>query len=99
DCGEMDYATFATWKQQRHFLDRRTEKVYDAIGKKLEGYEIDILDRDTARNRFIVQAFTDKDPGAIYYFDMKGYVLVKLPDNSPALRDRFLADMKPVSYN
>lgn len=96
--GEMAYATFATWKQQRHFLDEKTEQVYDAIGKKLEGYEIDILDRDTARNRFIVQAFTDKDPGAIYYFDMKGNVLVKLTDNSPALRDRLLAEMKPVTY-
>src|SRR5690606_24755628 len=98
DRGEMAYATFATWKQQRHFLDRRTEQVYDAIGEKLVGYEIDILDRDTARNRFIVQAFTDKDPGAVYYYDMKGNVLVKLTDNSPALGDCLLAEMKPITY-
>src|SRR3546814_6378040 len=47
DRGEMAYATYATWKQQRHLLDRKTEQVYGAIGKKLAGYEIDILDRDT----------------------------------------------------
>lgn len=98
DRGEMAYATYATWKQQRHFLDRKTEQVYQAIGKKLEGYEIDILDRDKARNRFIVQTFTDKDPGAIYYYDMVGDTLVKLADNSPALRDCMLAEMKPITY-
>lgn len=99
DRGEMVYATYATWKQQRHFLDRKTEEVYRAIGAKLAGYEIDILDRDTARNRFIVQTFTDKDPGAIYYYDMAGDKLVKLADNSPALRDCMLAEMKPITYH
>ncbi|MEC3879801.1 S9 family peptidase [Parapedobacter sp. 10938] len=98
DRGKMAYATYATWKQQRHFLDAKTERVYGAICKKLAGYEIDILDRDTARNRFIVQTFTDKDPGAIYYYDMAGNALAKLTDNSPALRDCLLAGMKPVTY-
>src|SRR3546814_12337212 len=90
DRGDMAYATYATWKQQRHFLDRKTEQVYGAIGKKLAGYEIDILDRDTARNRFIVRASTDNDPGAIYYYDMAGNALVKLTDDNPALRDCLL---------
>ena len=99
DRGEMAYATFATWKQQRHFFDKRTERVYGAIGHKLAGYEIDILDRDTARNRFIVRTFTDKDPGAIYYYDMVSDTLVKLTDNSPALRDCLLAEMKPITYS
>src|SRR3546814_2353558 len=44
DRGEMAYATYATWKQQRHFLDRKTDQVYGAIGKKLAGYEIDKLE-------------------------------------------------------
>ncbi|MFB2119640.1 prolyl oligopeptidase family serine peptidase [Parapedobacter sp. 2B3] len=98
DRGEMAYAAYATWKQQRHFLDRRTEQVYRTIGQKLTGYEIDILDRDTARNRFIVRTFTDKDPGATYYYDMAGDTLVKLADNSPALRDCMLAEMRPITY-
>lgn len=98
DRGEMAYATYATWKQQRHFLDDRTERVYTAIGKKLAGYEIDILDRDSARNRFIVRAFTDKDPGAIYYYDMAGNALTKLTDDNLALRDCLLAEMKPITY-
>src|SRR5690606_28168719 len=83
---------------QRHFLDRRTEQVYRTIGQKLTGYEIDILDRDTAHNRFIVRTFTDKDPGATYYYDMAGDTLVKLADNSPAPRDCMLAEMRPITY-
>ena len=99
DRGEMAYATYATWKQQRHFFDSKTESVYTAIGNKLEGYEINILDRDTSRNRFIVRTFTDKDPGAIYYYDLVSDQLVKLTDNSPALKDRKLAEMKPITYS
>ncbi len=96
--GEMSYATYAVWQQQRHFLNKQTQQVYQAISQKLGGYEVSILDRDTARNRFIVSTFTDKDPGAIYYFDMAGSELVKLTDNSPALNDCMLAEMKPVTY-
>ncbi len=98
DRGEMSYATYATWNQQRHFLNKQTEKVYDAISQKLAGYEVSILDRDTARNRFIIHSYTDKDPGAIYYYDIVEDELVKLADNNPALRDRKLAEMKPISY-
>lgn len=98
DRGEMSYATYATWKQQRHFLNKHTEQVYDALSRKLAGYEVSILDRDTARNRFIVSTFTDVDPGALYYFDLSTDELVKLTDNSPALKDCMLAEMKPVTY-
>lgn len=98
DRGEMAYATYAVKKQQRHFFDSKTKGVYDAIGKKLAGYEIDILDRDTARNGFIVHTFTDKDPGAVYYYNLLDDTLVKLTDNNPALKDRALAEMNPITY-
>lgn len=98
DRGEMAYATYDTWKQQRHFINAHTERVYNAIGQKLKGYEVNILDRDTARNRFIIRSYTDKDPGAIYYYDLEGDRLVKLADNGPALNDCKLAEMKPISY-
>lgn len=98
DRGEMGYATYATWKQQRHFLDKRIEAVYAAIQRKLEGYEVSVLDRDTAHRRFIVRSFTDTDPGAVYYFDLEQDKLVKLADNIPALSGYRFPRMKPISY-
>ncbi|MBK1441809.1 S9 family peptidase [Parapedobacter sp. ISTM3] len=98
DRGEMSYATYATWKQQRHFLNKQTERVYRAISEKLNGYEVSILDRDTARTRFIVRSYTDKDPGATYYYDITADQLIKLADNSPALKDCLLAEMTPITY-
>ncbi|WP_257669847.1 S9 family peptidase [Parapedobacter tibetensis] len=98
DRGEMSYAKYVTWKKQRHFLNKQTEEVYKAIGQKLKGYEINLLDRDTAHNRFIVYTYTDKDPGATYFYDMAKDKLVKLADNNPALKDRMLAEMKPITY-
>ncbi len=98
DRGEMTYAAYDTWKHQRHFLDRKTERVYRRIEKKLKGYEVSILDRDTARNGFIVRSYTDKDPGAVYHYDLTKDELLKLADNSPALKDCELAEMKPITY-
>lgn len=98
DRGEMSYALYSTWKQQRHFLTERSQRVYQTIERKLQGYEINILNRDTAYNRFIVRSYTDKDPGAIYYFDMARDQLVKLADDNPKLNGRVLAAMKPITY-
>lgn len=98
DRGEMSYASYFNWKQQRHFLNSHTERVYHKIEQKLKGYELNILDRDTARNRFIVRSYTDKDPGATYYYDMAKDELTKLVDNNPALNNRLLAEMKPITY-
>lgn len=98
DRGDMSYATYATWKQQRHFLNQQTEHVYRGIEEKLKGYEVSILDRDTARKHFIVRSYTDKDPGAIYHYDLAKDELVKLADNNPALKGCALAEMKPITY-
>lgn len=98
DRGEMAYALYATWKQQRHFLSERAQRVYEMIEGELEGYEIKILDCDTAYNRFIVRSYTDKDPGAIYYYDTVQERLLKLADDNPALNGRTLAGMKPITY-
>jgi len=98
DRGEMSYASYFTWKRERHFLNEHTQLVYHRIGQKLKGYELTILDRDTARNRFIVRSYTDKDPGAVYFYDMASDELTKLADNIPALNNRQLAEMKSITY-
>ncbi|WP_245893335.1 S9 family peptidase [Parapedobacter indicus] len=98
DRGEMSYASYFTWKKQRHFLNEETKNVYHKIEQKLQGYELMVLDRDTARRRFIVRSYTDKDPGAVYYYDMAKDELTKLVANNPALNDCELAEMKPVTY-
>ncbi|WP_353183141.1 prolyl oligopeptidase family serine peptidase [Parapedobacter lycopersici] len=98
DRGEMSYALYSTWKQRRHYLTARSERVYRAIEQQLKGYEIDIIDRDTAHNRFIVHSYTDKDPGAVYYYDIVKDSLVKLADDNPALNGRTMAAMEPVKF-
>lgn len=98
DKGEMAYASYTTWKQQYHFLNERTEHVVTNVGKLLPGFEINILDRDTARNRFILSTYTDRNPGATYHYDLKENSLTKLSDNNRALEHYELAEMKPVSY-
>lgn len=99
DRGEMSYASYFTWKKERRFLNKQTESVYHKLSQKLDGHELIVLDRDTARRRFIVRSYTDKDPGAVYYYDMPRDELTKLVDNNPALKDCLLAEMKPITYH
>lgn len=97
DRGLMAYATYITSKRERHFLDDETEEVYDRLAGKLGGFEVSVIDCDDERNGFIVSTFTDKNPGATYYYNKAEDELVKLADHNPALKDRELATMQPVT--
>ena len=97
DRGQMAYAAFITSKRQRHFLDEETQEVYSRLSGKLAGFEVSVIDRDDARNGFVVTTFTDKNPGATYYYNRVEDDLVKLADHNPALKDRELAAMTPVT--
>lgn len=97
DEGRMAYTSYTTSKRQRYFLDDEIEDVYERLADKLSGFEVSVVDRDDARNGFVVSTFTDRNPGATYYYNKADDQLVKLVDHNPALKDRELAAMEPVS--
>lgn len=93
----IDFASWDDAKPQKHFLNAEAKQLYNNLLKQLKGNEINILDRDTAENKFIVSTYTDRNPGAVYLYELKKDKLTKLEDNSNIDPDK-LSEMKPVSY-
>ncbi|UCH14111.1 MAG: S9 family peptidase [Bacteroidales bacterium] len=91
-------AGYYTTKQQRHFFDEQTEKMYDKLNEELGMYEIGIAGNDKEEQKFIVRTYSDRSRGAYYYFDYENSILDKIHDISPWLKEEHLAEMVPVEY-
>src|SRR5436305_7564830 len=94
----LTFASFDTWKLERHFFDPETESIYKTLSDKLPGYEIDVAAHDKAEEKFIVVANNDRTPGSRYLFDKKSGQLTKLVDVAPWLKEEQLAPMKAINF-
>lgn len=93
----FDFASWEEAKPKKHFLNPDVERIYTSLQKRLNGNEINISERDTAENKFIVSTYTDRNPGAVYLYESKKDKLTKLEDNSN-IDPAKLSEMKPISY-
>ena len=85
-------------KPQTHYLDPDIKSIYDKLNTDLKGNEVDITDRDSAENKFIVFTYTDRNPGSYYLFERSTGKLSKLGDINPDLKQEELCMMQPISY-
>jgi len=89
---------FTTWKDERVFLDEETRSMFDAVQARLPGYEVSFTAGTRAEDKFIVAATSDRTQGRRYLFDRATGRLTLLAEVAPWLKERDLAEMKPVSY-
>jgi dipeptidyl aminopeptidase/acylaminoacyl peptidase len=92
---------FASWEEarpKRFFLNKCMEQIFNNILTKLKGNEIKIVDRDSAENKFIINAYTDKDPGSFYLYERSSGKLKKLGDLNPGIDTNEMCSMQPISY-
>ncbi|MDB5132137.1 MAG: hypothetical protein JWR02_1886 [Mucilaginibacter sp.] len=83
---------------QKHFLNNDIEDIYDKVLNNLKGNEVDITDRDSAENKFIINIYTDRNPGSYYLYEGSIGKLTKLGDINSNLRSEELCAMRPVSF-
>ena len=95
---KVEYASWEEAYPQKHFLDKCMAGIYKNFEAQLKGYEIRIVDRDSSENRFIINSYTDRDPGSFYLFERKKCKLTKLGDINSAIKPDELCAMKPISY-
>lgn len=91
---------FVSWEEarpMRKFYDANTKALYEGLNKQLNGYEINITDRDTAENKFIVQPYTDRSRGAVYLYERSTNKLTPLTDSS-SINPQQLCAKKSISY-
>ncbi|WP_374950531.1 prolyl oligopeptidase family serine peptidase [Mucilaginibacter sp.] len=94
----LELAAYEEAKPQKHFLNADVEKMYKSLSAKLKGNEMDIVDRDSAEDKFIISTYTDKNPGSYYLYERNGDKLTKLADKNPEIGAAELCDMEPVSF-
>ncbi|MDB5286433.1 MAG: hypothetical protein JWR05_1382 [Mucilaginibacter sp.] len=94
----LELAAWEEAKPQKHFLNEDVEKIYKSLAAKLKGNEIDIIDRDSAENKFIISTYTDKNPGSYYLYERTGDKLIKLADTNPQISASELCDVQPISF-
>jgi dipeptidyl aminopeptidase/acylaminoacyl peptidase len=73
--------------------------MYHTIQQQLKGNEIRVVDRDSSENKFILNTYTDRNPGSYYLFEKNSGKLTKLSDINSSLVPAELCAMKPISYH
>ncbi|GAA4783744.1 S9 family peptidase [Olivibacter ginsenosidimutans] len=92
------YVDYDTWRPERHYFNKRIEKIHQSIRKRLHNYWIRVVDKDDAETKFIVRTYTDDNPGAFYLYSLQEDQLAKLADVNPSLNDVKLSKVKPITY-
>ncbi|WP_419699864.1 alpha/beta hydrolase family protein [Mucilaginibacter sp. NFX135] len=96
-------AEFASWEDSiphKHFLIPAVKQIYNSLLQRpdLKGNEIRIIDRDSAENKFILNTYTDRNPGSYYLYEKNTDKLTKLGDVNPFLTREKLCSMQAISY-
>lgn len=85
-------------KPQKHFLNGDVESIYKNLSRQLHNTEIDIVDRDSSENKFIVYTYTDRNPGAYYLYERSTDKLTMLGERNSSIKPEELCEMRPVSF-
>jgi dipeptidyl aminopeptidase/acylaminoacyl peptidase len=95
---KIELVTWDAAKPQKYFLDPEIKSIYHKLSEELKGNQIDIADRDSAENKFIIITYTDCNPGSYYLYEKNIAKLTKLGDINPDLKPAELCPMRPISY-
>ncbi|MDF2431827.1 MAG: hypothetical protein JWP44_1458 [Mucilaginibacter sp.] len=95
---QIELVSWQAAKPQTHFLSADIKRIYDKLMVSLKGNEINIMDRDSAENKFIIFTYTDRNPGSYYLYQSDSSKLTKLGDINSSLKPAQLCEMKPVSF-
>ena len=90
--------TYTTWKRQIEFLDEEKKSIYDRITPELGNYEIVIADSNKDEDKFIIRTYSDRTLGAYYLYDKTHDKLTFLADVSPWLKEKEMAELKPITF-
>lgn len=91
-------AIYTTWKRERHFLDTETEKIFQDLQSKIPNREINIISVNREEDLMVICSHSDRNPGTYYLYDVKTKKLEKIADSRPWLKEKELAETKPIHY-
>lgn len=91
-------ASYVSWKRERHFFDKQTEKLFARLEQELGDYELGITAENREEDMFIVRTYSDRSLGAYYLYDLKNDKLEKIHEVSPWINEDDMAKVFPIKY-
>jgi dipeptidyl aminopeptidase/acylaminoacyl peptidase len=91
---------FTGWDEampRKHFLVTDVEQMYQTIQQQLKGNEVRVVDRDSSENKFILNTYTDRNPGSYYLFEKDSGKLTNQTDINTSLVPPEMCAVKPIS--
>jgi len=81
-----------------HFFDATVEKITNVLIEHMEGKAISVIDESWDRRYYLILAYSDRDPGTYYRFDLQKAQLLQIATTHPLLESKSLAPMSPIHY-
>lgn len=81
-----------------HFFEPGIQRVHDMLAAEFPDMAVNVIDEDAAGRHYLVFVTSDRDPGTYYVFDAEARELSRFARAYPALGERDLAVMQPISY-
>ncbi len=91
-------ASYTSWKRERHFFDKESEKLFKRLEKDLGDYEIAITATNEDETVYIIRTYSDRSLGSYYIYDQDADKLDKIVDVSPWIDEGEMAQVTPVQY-
>lgn len=92
-------ATYTSWKQEMHFFDDESKKLFDRLEKDLGQYQLGVSAISKDENVLIIRTYSDRSLGAYYIYDREKDKLDKITDVSPWINENDMATVNPIKYN
>lgn len=94
----LTMASYTSWKNEDHFLDKETEADYIKMRLKFKDYEVSMDGHDDAEDGFIVWTGNDRKAAQYHFYNKKTGDTKLLADAFPWLKEEDMAIMKPIEY-
>lgn len=95
---ELIATSYEDDREKIFWKDKKFEKIYETIKKRLGDREIAIGSSTKDEEKFIITTYSDVDPGTVWFYDRKSGNLSTLYQVREKLDRKALAPMKAVRY-
>lgn len=89
---------YITDKIQYKFFDEASMEIYNKIKTRLTEYSILLSSANREENKIVILAFSDKNPGIYYLYDVEKDNLTKIADVKPWIDEKEMAEVKSIKY-
>jgi len=95
---KLTHATYTTDKFHYHFLDEERAKLQDRLEKELGDYEVYLVSKNRAEDKYIIRTFSDRSLGTYYFYDKSTDNLELISEVSPWIDEADMASVQPIAF-